>query len=108
MGSGERATVSICVSCDITSVEVVSIRPVVSSHRTERSVGSARVSGFPSEDRRSEDGFKSYNGLLHKHAKKGLAIFNPSEVAGLAYNVANCLPESCETVLRRLEGFCTH
>jgi hypothetical protein len=53
-GSGESAVVSIFLSYIITSDGVVRRRPNASSRRTERSVGSVRLSGFPSEVRRMD------------------------------------------------------
>ena len=52
--SGERAVVSIFVSCVITSDGAVIRRPYVSSRRAERSVGSVGLSGVPSEVRRMD------------------------------------------------------
>ena len=43
-GSGDRASVSSCVILAITSSGEVMRRPVVSSHKTERSVGKKGVS----------------------------------------------------------------
>ena len=64
VGSGERDVVSILSSCVITSDGVVRMRPVVSSRRTERSVGSVSLSGVPSKvqrmDLRATLGFYTY------------------------------------------------
>ena len=56
--------------------------------------------------RGSEDGFERYTRLLHKHAEKCLAIFDPSEVTGVADEEAGCLPESFEAILCVLEDYC--
>ena len=54
MGSGERATVSICASFVTASEAVVMSRPVVSSLMIERSVGSAVKALDHVSDRRME------------------------------------------------------
>ena len=73
MGSGERALVSIFVSCAITFDGAVRRRPDVSSRRTERSVGSVGLSGVPSEVRRME--LRATLDFFHKYANKSLAVF---------------------------------
>jgi len=54
VGSGEGVVGSIFSSCVLTSDEVVRRHPNVSSRRTERSVGSVRSSGVPSEVQRMD------------------------------------------------------
>ena len=69
-------------------------------------MGSVEVAICPSEDV-SEYGFESHARFLHEHAKKGLAIFNPPELTGVAHEEASCLPEAFEAVMCFLEGRCT-
>jgi len=54
VGSGDRAVDSNFSSCAITSAGEVSMRPDVSSRRTERSVGREGLYGVPSEVRRMD------------------------------------------------------
>ncbi len=44
--------------------------------------------------------------LFHKHANKGLAVFQSAKVACMADEEAGCLPKSPEAVVRCLHGVC--
>jgi hypothetical protein len=75
------------------------------------SVGSGEVGGkcrcVELPIRRSEYGFEGHTRFFHKHAKKGLAIVNPTEVTGVAHEGASCFPEAFEAFLCILEERCT-
>ena len=45
--------------------------------------------------------------LFHKHANKGLAVFQSAKVACVADEEESCLPKSPKAVVRCLSGFCS-
>ena len=101
MGPGERAFVSIFVNWVITSDGVVRRRLDISSRMTERSIGSAGLSGVPSEVWRMD--LSATLSYFANMRIRTLPYFSRRRLrARVANEEADCLPKSRESVMRYL------
>jgi hypothetical protein len=51
-----------------------------------------------------KDGLECHTRIFHKHAKKGFAVFQAAEIAGMPDEEAGCLPKSLESIMRCMMG----